>query len=511
MPYSFPGNIPSAVKNLPKGAQKIYVEVFNSTFDESEDDTKARQAAWGAVKNKYKKAGEEWVSKNEKESVEPEEENEEVEFDESEETKEDKVELDTTYLTEAVFDDATKTAVVTVIKEGWSKNYTGGKQRYYTARAVADVSSLLSTSKKLFIDHSKTERSMSEWTATCTESWVVDDSGKKIAKAKVDFTDNPNTVWLYTEAKKHPSEVGLSIHGSGEIRVGKVGTKDAAIVEAVPKLKSVDFVTEPAAGGEVEKVIMSSVDSDRALFILNESYKTLDQMVKDREKYDQPFVDFNRVMYALSDFLSSLMYASEISSDNVGDKVTDAVNMFSEKIKDILKTIKKNQEPEKKESVKHKESKMTLEELKASDPEAYNKLMEQANLLAKNEAEKEVKEKVETLETEKTQLTEAKEKAENDLKEAADKLAVFENEKALREKKEFVNTKLAENKIDDKVSDEFKTLLEGMENEVAEKLIVDTAKTMVNLSEGKVRGFGAPPKKEEEEPKKLSFGELYFK
>lgn len=510
MPYNMTDNIPSAVKNLPKKAQKIYVDTFNAVFDETEDEVKARQAAWGNVKNKFKKAGEEWVEKESKESVE-----DEVEFDESEESKEDRVELDVTYLTEAVFDDTTKTAVVTVIKEGWSKNYTGGKQRYYTSRAVADVSSLLSTSKKLFIDHSKNERSMSEWTATCTESWVTESDGKKLAKAKVDFTDNPNTVWLYTEAKKHPSEVGLSIHGSGEIRVGKVGSKDATIVESVPKLKSVDFVTEAAAGGEVEKVIMSSVDSDRALFILNESYKTLDQMLKDKEEYDKPYEDFSRIMSVLSDFLSSLMYASEISSDNVETKVTDAINTFSTKITDILKTIKKNQEPEKEEkeeSVKHKESKMSLEELKASDPEAYDKLMEQANLLAKNEAEKEVKEKVETLETEKTQLTEAKDKAEKDLKEAADKLAVFENEKTLREKKEFVNTKLAENKIDDKVSDEFKALLEGMENDVAEKLIVDTAKTLVNLSEGKVRGFGASPKKEEDEkPKKVDFKELYFK
>ena len=64
MPYSFPDNVPDTVKNLPEGAQRIFVDVFNSNYTESQDEDAARQAAWGAVKNAYEQdAGGDWVQK----------------------------------------------------------------------------------------------------------------------------------------------------------------------------------------------------------------------------------------------------------------------------------------------------------------------------------------------------------------------------------------------------------------------------------------------------------------
>jgi cation transport regulator ChaB len=62
MPYSY-DNPPATVKNLPVGAQHIFIDVFNAEYEKSHDETKARMAAWGAVKNKYEKKGEEWVKK----------------------------------------------------------------------------------------------------------------------------------------------------------------------------------------------------------------------------------------------------------------------------------------------------------------------------------------------------------------------------------------------------------------------------------------------------------------
>ena len=65
MPYTMK-NPPAWLKNLPDGAIRIGVEVFNSTMSESEDEEKARQAAWGAIKQKYEKSdGGEWRQKNE--------------------------------------------------------------------------------------------------------------------------------------------------------------------------------------------------------------------------------------------------------------------------------------------------------------------------------------------------------------------------------------------------------------------------------------------------------------
>ena len=64
MPYSYPGNIPAWSKNLPKGAQKIAVSVFNAALKNGSSEDEARIAAWGAIKQKYKKVGDKWVAKS---------------------------------------------------------------------------------------------------------------------------------------------------------------------------------------------------------------------------------------------------------------------------------------------------------------------------------------------------------------------------------------------------------------------------------------------------------------
>ena len=61
--YSMPDNIPDYLKNLPEGAQSIFVDVFNSTLEKTSDEEQARIAGWGAVKSSYEKQGEDWVRK----------------------------------------------------------------------------------------------------------------------------------------------------------------------------------------------------------------------------------------------------------------------------------------------------------------------------------------------------------------------------------------------------------------------------------------------------------------
>lgn len=63
MPYSYPDNIPATVKNLPTGAQKLFIRVFNTVFNDTKDDNRARMAAWHIVKLKYKKSGATWDRK----------------------------------------------------------------------------------------------------------------------------------------------------------------------------------------------------------------------------------------------------------------------------------------------------------------------------------------------------------------------------------------------------------------------------------------------------------------
>ena len=57
MPYKRISDLPDSVKdNLPKHAQEIYKEAFNSAWDEyGHDEARAHRVAWAAVKNEYEK------------------------------------------------------------------------------------------------------------------------------------------------------------------------------------------------------------------------------------------------------------------------------------------------------------------------------------------------------------------------------------------------------------------------------------------------------------------------
>lgn len=74
MPYDTLDALPASVKeNLPKHAQEIYKEAFNSAWDEYADpeeryddasrEETAHKVAWAAVKHSYVKRDGKWVEK----------------------------------------------------------------------------------------------------------------------------------------------------------------------------------------------------------------------------------------------------------------------------------------------------------------------------------------------------------------------------------------------------------------------------------------------------------------
>ncbi len=75
MPYNKITELPDSVKdNLPKHAQEIYKESFNSAWDQYKDpkerragkdrEETAHSVAWAAVKKKYEKKDGEWQTKH---------------------------------------------------------------------------------------------------------------------------------------------------------------------------------------------------------------------------------------------------------------------------------------------------------------------------------------------------------------------------------------------------------------------------------------------------------------
>ena len=67
MPYKTLADLPSPVRqHLPKHAQEIYLGAFNSAWKNyagrTDRETLAHKVAWAAVKKKYRRDGERWVS-----------------------------------------------------------------------------------------------------------------------------------------------------------------------------------------------------------------------------------------------------------------------------------------------------------------------------------------------------------------------------------------------------------------------------------------------------------------
>ncbi|CAM5766635.1 Putative cation transport regulator ChaB [Labrys miyagiensis] len=69
MPYAVIEDLPSGLQaRLPRHAQEIYLAAFNGaweTYGRYEPDRReeaAHRVAWAAVKHKYRKSGDRWIS-----------------------------------------------------------------------------------------------------------------------------------------------------------------------------------------------------------------------------------------------------------------------------------------------------------------------------------------------------------------------------------------------------------------------------------------------------------------
>jgi hypothetical protein len=142
---------------------------------------------------------------------------------------------------------------MTIIRPGFN---TSGK-RYYTKGAITEAATKnLFTDRKMYIDHPTVreekelpERSFSRIGAVIKETYLGTE-GELRGRAAIVNPQLKETLALYKE-QGVLHHVGVSINATGTVREGEVEGRQTHIVEGFTSGKSVDFVTEPGAGGRI--------------------------------------------------------------------------------------------------------------------------------------------------------------------------------------------------------------------------------------------------------------------
>jgi len=160
-------------------------------------------------------------------------------------------------LTEAKFDKGRATVVV--IKPG----FNASEDRYYPAEMLKHDFKVFE-GMKMYSDHpteaedkARPERSIKDWVATLIEV-TCDEDGTVTGVAEL------VEPWLMQKLaslrdKKMLSEMGISINAVGKASKATIDGKKTLVIEELVACNSVDFVTEPGAGG-----VVTFYESDRS-------------------------------------------------------------------------------------------------------------------------------------------------------------------------------------------------------------------------------------------------------
>jgi hypothetical protein len=209
------------------------------------------KVAWAAVKNKYKKAGDNWVMKESGNAF----------------TSTWQEEIgDIEYLEEAVADGEPKrTLRLTVLKAGFSQRLhearRGGRKypRYYSNDAVESALPL-ADGLPIYVGNSTDHdgvRRLEDRVGTLRNPEIVESGGLK--RLRGDCKILPHKDWVFDLAKDDPKAFGPSIEAGGRVRCPvKVEGKASALVEAIGKLTIGLLVENPAAGGKIDNIYEST-------------------------------------------------------------------------------------------------------------------------------------------------------------------------------------------------------------------------------------------------------------
>jgi len=178
-------------------------------------------------------------------------------------------------------DSGSTRAEIIFLKSGWNMN-----DYYFSDKNLDEVLTLMSNRPKIYLNHDfwGMGRSESDWAATYEKTWKDESS----LKGEINFTNNPNTIWLYNEIDKDPKNVQFSIDiqavvSEKDTPEGRTGRN----VDKVLAYRSTDIVSYAAAGGEATKILNQEILSrlEKINSIVNsKNEETRDMEIKSAEE-----------------------------------------------------------------------------------------------------------------------------------------------------------------------------------------------------------------------------------
>lgn len=157
-------------------------------------------------------------------------------------------------------------ATIVVIKPGLNSS----KERYYSPETLKRDYSLFE-GVKMYADHptaedekQRPERSIKDWVATL-KNVKIDEKGQIIGEAVI------VEPWMQAKLaslrdKNMLQEMGISINAVGTASRGEIEGVKTNVIERIIRVRSVDFVTEPGAGGMVQ---MYETERENDIDIIN--------------------------------------------------------------------------------------------------------------------------------------------------------------------------------------------------------------------------------------------------
>lgn|GEM_PF-4349743 len=153
---------------------------------------------------------------------------------------------------------------MSVLRTGWNVKLDGSPGgKYYTRESIATVVPMIEGAKS-FADHptDREERERPQRSVRELVGYWTDAKQEADGRATATLVLLESAAWLkpaLVTAEELNSKgivfVGPSINGYGSARIGDAEGRRGKIVESVKRLQSIDIVTEPGAGGTVDKLL----------------------------------------------------------------------------------------------------------------------------------------------------------------------------------------------------------------------------------------------------------------